>query len=160
MKITVNRPVFKGFADQQNVRRIVFSQQNVPRRDFHTLFDKIYHNRVEDNLTQSVTNVGAGFFADQVACQLHSIHWEFRSTETPKTGRRKQAMRRNVSACAESGGCDRQALLSTKQAVLIGLQSSGAPAWIRTTNLTGFDLVQNRYKNFWIPNRQRIRSRL
>ena len=75
MKITVNRPVFKGFADQQNVRRIVFSQQNVPRRDFHTLFDKIYHNRVEDNLTQSVTNVGAGFFADQVACQLHSIHW-------------------------------------------------------------------------------------
>jgi hypothetical protein len=23
------------------------------------------------------------YFADQVACQLHSIHWEFGSTETP-----------------------------------------------------------------------------
>ena len=31
MKITVNRPVFKGFADKKNIRGVVFRQQNVSR---------------------------------------------------------------------------------------------------------------------------------
>ena len=25
------------------------------------------------------------YFANQLACELHNIHWEFRSTETPTT---------------------------------------------------------------------------
>ena len=30
------------------------------------------------------------YFANQVACQFHSIHREFRSTETPKTKKRNR----------------------------------------------------------------------
>jgi hypothetical protein len=33
----------------------------------------------------AITGIRNRYFANQSACGLHNVHWEFHSTETPKT---------------------------------------------------------------------------